>query len=433
MEEHVIIGNGPAGISAVEAIRERNKNDHIKLITKEKSLPYARIALADVLQGSLEEKDISIRSKNFFSKQNIEVLSETKVISINPSTKTITVEDGEKTKQKTDYSKLLISTGASPITPPIDGVKANGVFTLGSLSDVWKIQEYVKEKDVETCIIVGAGFIGLEATEALVKLDIDIHLVELLDRILPNLLDKSTSVTLHKDLEEANINTHLSTKLEKIEGDPVESAIVESENFGKEKISCDLVILAVGMRPNIEFLKNGEIKTDNGIIVNENMETSSDDIFAAGDVAEAYNIFGERCINLTWPSAVFQGEVAGTNMANGDKNYIDLRRNIINVIYSKIVSLGRTPTQAKNENLEIIRKSEGEKVRIGIFDSNKLVGFTSLGSERAIMEAGVLGTLIRKGFEPKNKKEILSPYSSTRKLLEKVGFYTEDSTPFFKF
>lgn len=431
MEDHVIIGNGPAGISAVEAIRERNKNDHIKLITKEKSLPYTRIALADVLQRDLVKNDIAIHSKDFFSQQDVEVLSETKVISINPSSKTITVQNGEKTEQKIDYSKLLISTGASPLIPPIDGLKATGVFTLGCLSDVWKIQKFVEEENVETCLVVGAGFIGLEATEALGKLGLKVRLVELLDRVLPNLLDEKTANIFGKRLKKIGIETHLNTELKKVKGDPSRSAIIKNEAWEK-KVSCDLVILAVGMRPNIEFLDKDEIETNNGIIVNKKMETSIKDIFAAGDVAEAPNIFNEKCINLTWPSAVFQGEVAGINMVGGEKNYLDLRRNIIDVFDSKIVSIGRTPEQAKEEDLEIIKKSEGDKVRIGIFDSDKLVGFTSIGSEEAIMEAGAIGTIIMKEFEPKNKKEILSPHFSTGKLLEGVGFYPEDGTPFFK-
>lgn len=423
MSDIVIIGTGPAGISATEEVRKQDKNAAIKMITREQPVPYARIALADILQGELDKEDLSVRNEDFFSDYELDVISKTEVTSISPSTKTIQTRDNEGKKQELDYSKLLICTGASPFIPPIEGFRSSGVFTLGSLSDVENIQEFLEKREVDNCLVIGAGFIGLEAAEALEELGLNVHIVEILDQILPNLLDKSTADIFQKTLEEADIQIHLNTELQKISGDPVESVMVESKDSGKRKIPCDLVISAAGMKPNIDLAKNTQIKTNNGIIVNKKMETGVNDIYAAGDVTEAYNIFEERCVNLTWPSAVFQGKAAGANMVGAEKEYLDLRQNIIDVFDTKIVSIGRTPTQAEDLGLEKVWKNRDRTVRIGIFDSDMLVGFTSIGSEDAVEEAGAISALIEKEFEMENKEKIWIQGFSGERFIDEFGLF----------
>lgn len=411
-----IIGNGAAGIRAAETIRSYNQEVPIEIFTEETLPHYSPVFLANVVSGSADEEGLKPLQEDFYEKYEIDGPFRFRVSSVHPDSKTLSIQGKDGVKE-VEYSKLLIATGASPFIPPIKGTDSNGVYKFSRLGDVRNVLSWIRNRDVESCIVVGAGFIGLEVAEALAELGLETKILELLDRILPQLLDESCSEVVREKVEDKGVEVHLETALEEINGDPVESVRADSED-----IECELVILATGVKPNMELVEDSGIEVGEGIIVDENMKTSEEEIYAAGDVAEAFNVFGERSVCPTWSSAVRQGKVAGANMVGEDLDYQgDLRNNHVDVFGSRIVSVGRTLAEEGIERFEIIREEDDDSIRIGIFDSDRLVGFTGIGCREAIEKSGAISTLIRKEIEIEDKEGILRKGFSYKNVLKEAG------------
>lgn len=416
MTHITIVGNGAAGISAAKTIRRYDAKIPIRIFSKEPHPHYTPVFLSDIVCGKAEEAKLKPFEESFYEKYNIEGAFRSEVFSVNPDSKTIETRDGDDTEE-IEYSKLLIATGASPFVPPVGGTDSKGVYTFSRLDDARNILNWLQNGDIESCVVVGASFIGLEIAEALAELGLEVQMLELLDKVLPRLLDVKSSKIVREKIENAGVKVHLETGIEKIVGDPVGSVKADGE-----EITCDLVVMATGVKPNIELVRESKIETDEGILVDEKMKTSKGEVYAAGDVAEAFNIFGERAVCPTWSSAVAQGKVAGSNMVGRNRVYEgDLRHNHVDVFGSRIVSVGRTPVEEKAQKLEIIRRERNGTVRIGIFDSDRLVGFTGVGSTAAIEECGVLSALIKKGMRINDKESVLKKGFSYENILREVG------------
>ena len=303
MEKIVIIGSGVAAISAAETIRKHNKNIGVLIISEEEYYPYIRMQLSKALSNNLNINSIYLKEENWFLDNSIGFIKGQKVVNIDPNSKTVETSMG----LNIEYTKLILANGSSPFIPPIENINLNGVFTIRQFKDVENIKKYIKENNVKNVAVIGGGLLGIEAAWSLVSSgqDLKLNIIQNSDRVLSRQVDKQggdiienvmnkNSIIVHK-----NANTKILLGENKVQGLKFED--------GRE-ISAEMVIISAGVRSNKNIAKVCGIDVDRGIKVNEYMETSIKDIYAAGDVAE----LNGKVLGL-WPIADNQGKIAGLN------------------------------------------------------------------------------------------------------------------------
>ncbi len=379
----VIIGAGAAGISALLTIRRIDTESEIKVVNKENVPPYSLSSLPFSLSGELPDKEINRFDGDFFSAMKADVITG-HVTGLDTESKKISLDGGKELS----YDKLLIATGSSPIVPRIKGLDKLGVHFMGSLPDTWKLRD--ASKKANKVVVIGAGFVGLEAAIALRKLGKEVTVVEMLERVLPRMLDPDMAVIVQQMLEENGISIRLSDQVTDVLGEDCVSGV----RTGKDEIDCELVVVGIGVRPNIDFIKGTAIKTNFGIVVDDLMLTTAKDIYAAGDVVEAFDpVLGKPRIAAIWPNAIEQGRVAGSNMAGVEARYAGLESvNIINIFDVPVVALGLT--SADIEGTEPLVVNRGRTARKLLVKDDKAVGMQSIGSVRNL---GFILGLINKG------------------------------------
>jgi len=310
----VIIGTGGAGVSGVEAIREHDQESEIIMISKEDVPPYSACLLCHYILEEDERDTIFWKGKDFFDKMNITPILGKEVKSIQPENKKVLVDS-----ESVDYDKLLIAAGGYVDVPPIKKLDKNGVFTFKTLSNTDNIYNWVKTQKIENAVVLGAGFIGLDAAEGLKKKNINVTIVEALDRILPRMLDKEMGNITKEILEKNDINLFLENNITEILGKKRVKGVKLTDGT---VLDADIVIIATGVKPNLKFLRDSGIKINSGVIVNEYLETNIPNIYAAGDVVESINVStGNREPVLLWSNALAQGTAAGYNMVGKKTKY----------------------------------------------------------------------------------------------------------------
>ena len=331
---HVIIGTGGAGVSCAQAIREHDQESEIIMISKEDVLPYSACLLCHYILEEKERDTIFWKEKDFFNIMNINPILGKEVKSIQPESKKILLNS-----ESVDYDKLLIAAGGHVDVPAIKGLDMDGVFTFKTLNDTDSIYNWINTQKVKKAIVLGGGFIGLDAAEGLKKKNIDITIVEALDKVLPRMLDKEMGDIAKEILEKNDINLFLENNISKILGKKRVKSVKLADGT---VLDADIVIIATGIKPNLDFLQGSGIKTNSGIIVNEFLETNIPNIYAAGDIAESINIStGNRESILLWTNALTQGTVAGYNMAGKKTKYEgSATQTLIKVFGTPIISDG---------------------------------------------------------------------------------------------
>ncbi|MFQ6067086.1 MAG: NAD(P)/FAD-dependent oxidoreductase, partial [bacterium] len=313
---YVIIGNSASAIAAIEAIREYDKKNRIKVISDEPHSNYSRPLMSYLLGKKVDVDRMLYRGKDFYKDNKVELFLNKKAAKLEPKEKWVILSDG----QKICFDKLLIATGGRPIIPELKGLDLDGVFTFIKLSDAQKIQAYIKANRVREAIVMGGGLIGLKTTEALIELKIKVTIVELADRILSATFDQISSRLIERGLEKIGCRLFTDNTVAEIrsKNKKVNEVILKD----RKKVPGGLVIVAIGVRPNIKLVRNTPIKTNKGILVDSFMQTSVKDIYAAGDCCEAKDLLLNVNRPLAiWLVAVKQGRIAGYNMAGVKKEY----------------------------------------------------------------------------------------------------------------
>ncbi len=368
----VIIGSGAAGLSAVQTIIEKGNTVNVVLITKERQF-YALFSLPYFISGEIEEKYLDRFDPQYFKDLGIQMKLDTTVTSVNPKSNSILLASGEEIT----YDRLLIATGASPIKPPIEGLDKDGVVTLVSLRDSQTILEKLAHK-LKHVVIIGGGFIGIESATALNSLGAKVTIIERENQILPRMLDIDTAEIVKQLLQDHDIEVLTSTSVNQILGEDRVKAV----QVGQKKIQCELVVVAVGVRPNIDIIKGTKISTNEGILVNEYLQTNVPNIFAAGDVAEALDRATNRLkINAIWPNAISQGRIAAQNMMNQKVQYQGSDAiNLINIFDTPVLSIGQTSNEIRD--CEVIRIHRNRVYRKLLLCDGKVMGYQTIGDLR---------------------------------------------------
>jgi NAD(P)H-nitrite reductase large subunit len=317
MSKYVIIGGSVGGIGAVEAIREVDPVGELTVISEEPFSQYSRPMISEYVSREATLERMKYRSDEFWKENNVHALTGRTAVKIDFAKKQVELGG----RDKVEFKKLLIATGGRPFVPRMEGREKDGVFTFTELSSAESIESKLEKS--ESAVVIGGGLIGVSATEALVKRGIKVTLVELKDKILSLVLDETASEIAEKVLREAGVTIITGQTVQQIigrkdNGDAVGGVIMTD---GTE-ITCDLVVVAIGVIPRTELVKETDVRINRGIIVDRFMRTNIPDVYACGDVAEAYDFLlnGNRLLPL-WPLAHLGGRVAGYNMAGKKAEY----------------------------------------------------------------------------------------------------------------
>jgi NAD(P)H-nitrite reductase large subunit len=415
---HVIIGNSAGGIAAIEAIRECDKKGEITVISDEPRISvrgkphinYSRPLISYLLGEKVTLDKMPYRGEDFYKDNRIELILNRRATKLNLKKKEVVLA-GDR---KLPFDKLLIATGGMPVIPEIKGLNSGGVFTFTKLADARNIKDYIRINEVKEAVVVGGGLIGLKATEALMELKIKVVIVELADRVLSATFDRKASSIIENALGKKGCELIANNTIVEINPVPASRSGVKNKNERVEgvilrdgkKISASLVIVAVGVRPNIELVKNTPIKTNKGILVDAFLQTNIKDIYAAGDCCEAKDLLLEMKHPIAiWPAAVRQGKIAGFNMAGARKEYPgSFAMNSVELCGIPTISVGETYPEGKGyQVLECFDQKNSVYKKI-VLKNNKVVGAIFVGD---IERAGIYTGLIKDKVDAASFKEHL--------------------------
>ncbi len=406
MTKYVIVGACAAGIGAVEAIREVDKKGEITVISEEQCSHYSRPMISDFVSGKADLNRMKTRDDQFWKENSVNALAGKKAILLNTTEHSVSLDTGEKVA----YEKLLIATGGKPFIPKMEGQDKEGVFTFTNISDAEKLAQRITTSQARSAVVIGAGLIGISVTDGLLKRGVKVTIVELQDKILSLLLDPTASDIVETLVKKAGVNIITCQSVQKITGKPDNDNVVGGVTLTKgDQIPCDMVIIAIGVIPRTELVAGTTVKTNRGIVVDNYMQTNVQDVYASGDVAEAYDfVLKQNRLLPLWPLAVQEGKVAGYNMA-GKKIEYRGGTNMSSLKYFgiPIVSVGLANPK-EDPTLEILIKHDKEKgvYKKVVLKENILVGMTFLNE---IERAGILLYLMKNHVNVKDfKQELLA-------------------------
>lgn len=316
MRNYIIIGTGAAGIAAAEAIRCQDPGAKILMIGEEPQGYYSRPGLAFYLTGEIDERQLYPFNEQDFRRLDVQI-QHARVVRINPVLHSIELHKGRPLA----YDRLLIATGALAARMQIAGGDAEGVVKLDSLEDAERLVKLMRK--TRCAIVVGGGITALEIVEGLSAKRIKTNYFLRGDRYWSSVLDQTESRIVENRLREDGVEIHHHTELEEIL--EKRGRVVGVRTKDGRLFNCDLVAIAIGIIPRKELAEVSGLETDRGVLVNEFLQTSDPDIYAAGDVAQVFDPFtGKSVLDSLWAPARNQGTVAGLNMCGLRRPYYKL-------------------------------------------------------------------------------------------------------------
>lgn len=420
---HVIVGGGAGGINAIETIRGFDEGaSSITLISDEPA--YARMALPYYISGEIPEKQLLTGDERYFDRLKVHTMFGKRVTSVNPGGNTATLDDSTAVA----YDNLLLATGSSPQRLNIPGVDSDGVYTLWSLDDARKAMAKLHPR--AEVAFIGAGFIGFIILNAMYKLGVKLHVIELENQVLPRMLDAQGASLVSTWLHNHGVKTHTGVGVAEIDTQRNKRKVVRLTD-GKE-IKADLVILATGIQTNIGFLQGSGIQTHQGILANHRLQTNYPNIYAAGDVAEGPDLStGRQAIHAIQPTVVDHGRIAGANMAGHAVEYPgSLLMNILDVCGLQCASFGLWRDDS-HETISVVNATRPVYRKL-VWDHDRIIGSIFIGPADDVAmlnDIGMVKGLIQaktalgawKGHLKENPVDLRRPYVATKtaaKLLE---------------
>src|SRR5207248_1271718 len=308
MKKLVVVGNGMAGVACVEQILKHAPKFEITIFGDETHVNYNRILLSSVLAGEKSLEDITLNDLDWYQKNRITLKLGLRIVDVDPDAKTVIAEDGSVTP----FDKLLLATGSSPLIPAIQGTNKDGVYVFRNFDDTRALLE--RSRPGIKAVVIGGGLLGLEAARGLQVQGCDVTVVHLMDTLMERQLDFNGGGFLRSKMERLGMNVLLGHCTTAVLG----NGHVEGLEFKNgNSIDADLVVIAAGIRPNIELAIKAGLAVNRGILVNDYMETSHPDIFAVGECVEHNGV----CYGLVAP-LLEQGKVlAATITGNREPRY----------------------------------------------------------------------------------------------------------------
>lgn len=414
-QQIVIVGNGIAGNGALSTIRRLNREVTITMISDENLPLYSPCVFHKYLVDEMEKQKLFLKNWEDYSKENVNLILGERVTRVDVQSKEVSIKD-----KSLSFDKLILATGSKALVPPIRGINQKGVFTLKTMKDADGIFNY----PAKSVVVVGSGPIGLEAAIALKKRGLEVYVVEILDRIMPRLFDEEPSSTLRKILEDNGIKVLTREKVVEILGVKNVSSVITD----RREIKCDLVIMAAGVRPNVDLARAArlEIGELGGIKTDDYTRTSAEDVYACGDCVESRDIISsQKTLSLLWHNAKRQGEVSGYNCTGKKRKYIgSLDAVDIDIFGIHATSVGKNASHFDNNRsrCDMVEKTYGSSYYRLTIVEDRLVGVQLITKTE---DSGLLLSLMLRKDNLKELRDIITNQKllSVKPWRYRVGHY----------
>lgn len=451
MSKTVIIGGVAGGASCAARLRRLDESAEIVMLERGEHISYANCGLPYHVGDVIKSRSALLLQTPEAMKQkfNVDVRIKNEAISIDKDKKTISVKNEDTGEvYEEDYDTLVISTGSSPLRPPISGIDSQRIKTLWTIPDTDKIRALVKEQGIKSAAVIGGGFIGLEMAENLREAGLEVSIIEMLDQVMAP-LDYEMAQLLHENITESGVELCLGDGVASFSD--TGSEVMITLKSGKA-LTAELVILSIGVRPNSEIAEAAglEVNARGGIIVDEYLRTSDSDIYAVGDVIEVEEfIFKERTMIPLAGPANKQGRIAADNIAGGHEKYLGTQGTSV----AKVFDLAAASTGVNEKTLVkrgLKRGKDYESLTItqnshaGYYpgavpmvlkllfsmDGKKLFGAQIVGRDGVDKRIDTIAVTIRLGGGATELKELelayAPPYSSAKDPVNMAGFVAEN-------
>lgn len=387
----VIAGAGIAGLSAAEAIREKAPEAEVVLLSTEAEPPYYRLNLTRFLAGEISERDLPIHPMEWYAEKRIKLRVETSMQDIDRSNQSIGLQDGSRMH----YDKLVVTTGAYPFVPPIEGSEKSGIFTLRTADQAQEILAALELGTRVACI--GGGILGLETAGALARRGAKVTVLEAFDHLMPRQLNATGGEVLLRHLGSLGIDVVTRAQAEAFEG---EATIAGVRLKDGRTIPAEMAVITVGVRSNIWMLKEAGLLVKNGVLVDHFLRTSDPNIFAAGDVAEHDGV-----LYGSWAAAQYQGKIAGMNAAGMANEFGGIpRSHMLKVLGKDMVSIGRIHAEDGRDN--VVDDLSAENYRMFLLHDGEIAGALLIG-DTSLATAAREAVEAQKGATGQSAREIV--------------------------
>ncbi len=390
--DYLIIGGSAAGMAAAQAIKERDTKGLVTILSDEPDMPYFRPLIPYVVTGRKKAESIGLSGNGPYKRTDIVIRTGARVDSVDATGKSVSIDGMEPLS----YDRLLLATGSRPNIPEgIDGVDANGVFALRKLKDARAMAK--RAESTKHAVMLGGGLLNLKAAFALLELGIRVTLVVYSPEVLSQLMEPSDAGLIRDALDKAGLKILTGRSAKNIISNKGSVTGVSLDD-GSE-MSCQMVCIGKGVKPNIDFLSGSGVSVDKGIVVDKYTACNKTGVFAAGDVAVTFDsITGDRIMTALWTNAVEMGRCAGHNMSGSRTAYSGTFgiMNATQVADEPFVSMGIVHTNGTDYEVHV--KSTGSTYRKLVFspDGNSLAGALFVGD---ITGAGMYRYVIREKIQ----------------------------------
>ncbi|MDA1477843.1 nitrite reductase large subunit NirB [Bacillus changyiensis] len=390
----VLIGNGMAGIRVVEEILMHNKDlFDITIIGREPHLHYNRVLLSSVLQGEMELNDIIVNSQSWYKENGIHLYTGETAVQIDIGKQTVTTD----INRELTYDKLVIATGSSPFVPPIVGVEKEGVYGFRTIEDCQMLINATRRR-VRKATVIGGGVLGLEAARGLVNLGMKVDVIHQASYIMQNQLDNQSAAMLQHELEQQGIRFLLEKETEAILG---ESSVKGVRFKDGTETDTDLVVLAAGVRPNIELAKMSDISVNRAIIVNDKLETNVNGIYAVGECAEHRGVVYGLIKPIYEQAEVLAKQICGLP---SDDYKGSLQSTVLKIAGIDVFSAGKVMEDDTTTTIKLVDES-AKLYKKAVFQADRLVGVILYGETNSKQK--LLESLVKQRDISIVKKELL--------------------------
>jgi NAD(P)H-nitrite reductase large subunit len=380
----VIVGNGPAALSAVEAIRETDGASEITVLSPEAGCAYTPCFLGRFVAGKAGAGELALKCDDFYEKNHVVLLTRQTVAAVAPEENVIVLEDGSRIA----YDRLLLACGAGPVVPDEPDLSGKGVFYFKTLADATAIR--ARAQGVRDVVVLGSGFVAMEIAEALTEIGAAVSTVARTEHVLRRVFDAEVADMVEEHMSRGGVRFMKCCNLVDVERDEQGELLAAVLSDG-QRVPCEMLVVGIGMRPNTRIVAGTSVASGAGILTDDAMRTSVPNIYAAGDVAEA-EIGGVRKLNLIHPNAAATGRVAGSNMVGGDEKMAahlpDM--NVLTVFGRAFLAVGAL------EGEGVLRRAVGLDGLVKVFaDSDGLIKGVELVGD--VTRGGLYASLIARG------------------------------------
>lgn len=386
--QYVVIGAGPAGVTAVETIRKQDPDGTVILIGDEPEPAYSRMAIPYYLADKIQEQGTYLRhDPGHLDNLGVRQIRQ-RVTGVDTAARQLRLAGGETV----GFDRLLLATGSDPIKPPVDGLDQPGVHHCWTLEDGRNIAKYARPG--ARVVLMGAGFIGCIIMEALVERGVKLTVVEMGDRMVPRMMDQTSGNLIKQWCIDKGVDVHTSTRVTGVQANSAGNGALILNCDPVDDLEADLVVVSAGVRPAVDYLRDSGIELAQGVVVNEYMESSVPGIYAAGDACEGidWGSDGQHAVHAIQPVAAETGRIAALNMCGTVTPYAgSMAMNVLDTLGLVSVSYGQWMGVPGGDEVHRLDSAEYRYIKLQ-FDGDRLVGAITLGMTEHV---GVLRGLIQ--------------------------------------